>query len=229
MRTNKIYAVIPALNEDERIKDVIDKTKKYVNKVVVVDDGSIDNTFETAKKAGAITLKHIVNMGKGAALKTGCDFAIEDGADAIVVLDADAQHDPDEIPKFIKTLEEESLDIVFGCRRSEKTMPLILRFGNWFINQTTKILFGMDMMDTQSGYRAFTADAYKKIRWEASDYSMESEMIANVGKKGLNYKEILIKTIYSDKYKGTTIIDGIKIVMNMFWSPTLMIYKTSTE
>ena len=81
----------------------------------------------------------------------------------------------------------------------------------------TKLLYNVELHDTQCGYRAFTSDAYKKIRWKASDYSMESEMIANIGKNKLSYTQIPIKTIYVDRYKGTTIIDGIKIVLNMIW------------
>lgn len=94
-------------------------------------------------------------------------------------------------------------------------MPFISKFGNWFINKSTKILYGLDLKDTQSGYRAFRSSCYRQIRWRANDYSMESEMISNVGKYNLNYKEIPIKTIYEDKYKGTTVLDGIKIVFNM--------------
>ena len=96
-------------------------------------------------------------------------------------------------------------------------MPFVLRFGNKFISSMTKILYGISLFDTQSGYRAFTDDAYKKIRWNSADYSMESEMIARVGKQKLKYAQIPIETIYADKYKGTTILDGIKIVLNMFW------------
>ncbi len=210
-----IFAIIPAYNEENRVADVVTNAKRYVDKVIVVDDGSFDRTYDVAKNAGAVTLKHIVNLGKGAALKTGCDYAITQGADMLIVLDADTQHDPEEIPNFIKTLKE--ADIVFGSRKETENMPIILRFGNFVINLATRILFKISLKDTQSGYRAFTADSYKKIRWQASDYSMESEMIANVGKKRLKYKEILIKTIYSDKYKGTTVMDGVKIVMNMFW------------
>jgi len=210
-----IFAIIPAYNEENRVADVVTNAKRYVDKVIVVDDGSSDKTYDAAKSAGAVTLKHIVNLGKGAALKTGCDYAITQGADMLIVLDADTQHDPEEIPNFIKTLKE--ADIVFGSRKETENMPIILRSGNFVVNLATRILFKISLKDTQSGYRAFTADSYKKIRWQASDYSMESEMIANVGKKRLKYKEILIKTIYSDKYKGTTVMDGVKIVMNMFW------------
>ena len=94
-------------------------------------------------------------------------------------------------------------------------MPFILKFGNWFLNKTISFLYGIKIKDGQCGYRAFTAKAYRKLRWNASDYSMESEMIAKIGKYKLSYTEIPIKTIYSDKYKGTTVIDGVKIAFNL--------------
>lgn len=211
----KIFAVIPAYNEENNIRNVISEAKEYIPNIIVVDDGSKDKTSEEAKKEGIIVLKHIINTGKGAALKTGCDYAIKQGADKIIVLDADAQHEPSHIPNFLNELN--NADIVLGYRSLSKEMPFILKLGNLFINKTTKLLYGITLHDTQCGYRAFTAYAYKKIRWKASNYSMESEMVANIGKRNLKYKEIPIKTIYTDKYKGTTIIDGIKIVCNLFW------------
>jgi len=207
------WVVIPAYNEARNIRDVVEGAKKYSSNIIVVDDGSKDKTYYNARKTNAIVLRHIVNLGKGAALKTGCDFAVMHKARKIVVLDADGQHDPNETPKFVKLLED--YDIVFGYRRFTNDMPFVLKFGNVFINYAINLLYGMRLKDTQCGYRAFTANAYKKIRWKALDYSMESEMIANTGKHKLKYKEIQIETIYSDKYKGTTIIDGIKIVFNM--------------
>lgn len=209
------FAVIPAYNEENSIRQVISETKKYISNIIVVDDGSKDKTFEEAKKENVIVLKHVINLGKGAALKTGCDYAIKQEASHIIVLDADTQHEPLQIPDFLKGLD--NVDVVLGYRKLNKEMPSILKLGNWFINKMTKLLYDMALHDTQCGYRAFTSDAYKQIRWKSADYSMESEMIANIGKKKLKYKEIPIKTIYTDKYKGTTLIDGIKIVCNLFW------------
>ncbi len=213
MKHKNIYVVIAAYNEEKHIVDVIKKIKKYCKNIIVVDDGSKDNTYNKAKQRGVEVLKHIVNMGKGAALKSGCDYALRKGAKIIVTVDADLQHDPVEIPNFLKALKNR--DIVFGYRRLDKNMPFVLRAGNWFINKTTKLLYNINLKDTQCGYRAFTANAYKKIRWKASDYSLESEMIANTGKNHLKYKEIPIQTIYSDIYKGTTVIDGIRIIINL--------------
>jgi len=209
----KIFVVIPAYNEEKHINKVIKETKKYVDNVIVVDDGSKDRTKEAAKKSNAIVLRHLVNLGKGAALKTGCDYAVKNNAGIIIALDADAQHDPKEIPKFLESLKK--YDIVLAYRKLNKNMPIVLKFGNHVINKTIKLLYGPKIKDSQCGYRAFTAKAYKKIRWKASDYSMESEIIAKMGKYKLSYCEIPIDTIYSDKYKGTTILDGIKIVFDL--------------
>src|SRR3989338_1885753 len=102
MKANRIWAVIPAYNEETNIASIIKKTKNYTDEVVVVDDGSKDNTKEFAEKSGAIVLRHVVNLGKGAALKTGCDYAVIKNAKFIIALDADAQHNPDDIPRFIE-------------------------------------------------------------------------------------------------------------------------------
>jgi len=210
-----IWAVIAAKNEEKHIAKVIRDTKKHVDKIVIVDDGSTDNTNEIATKSGAIVLTHLVNLGKGAAIKTGCEYARDNKADIIVLLDADHQHEPKDIPKLITSLKKSQ--IVFGVRKKRKNMPLVLKFGNWFINSVTRTLYGVKIVDTQCGFRVFRAKIYPLLKWRSSNYSLESEMIANVGKKRLKYTQVPISTIYSDKYKGTTIIDGVKIVGNLLW------------
>ena len=210
---NSTFVVIAAYNEQKNVGAVVEESGKFCSNIIVVDDGSKDKTYEIAKSKGAIVLRHMTNLGKGAAVKTGCDFAVKEGAKRIVLLDADGQHEPKEIPNFIKALNGK--DIVFGYRKFTKKMPFIMRFGNKSINSITSFLYGIMLKDTQSGYRAFTSEAYKKVRWDASDYFMESEMIARAGRNKLKYAEIPIQTIYSDKYKGTTVIDGVKIVLNM--------------
>lgn len=206
------WIVIPACNEEKNIIKVIKRSKKFSDNIIVVDDGSKDKTYEMAKRQ-AIVLKHLVNLGKGAALKTGCDYAVKNNAKIIITIDADCQHDPNDIPKFLNALKE--ADVIFGYRKLNKDMPFVLKFGNLILTKITKLLYGISLKDTQCGFRAFTSEAYEKIRWRALDYSMESEMIANVGKRKIKYAEVPIDTIYSDIYKGTTILDGIKIAFNM--------------
>ena len=211
----KIYAVIPAYNEEKKIRAVIQNAAKQGCKIIVVDDGSKDGTSIVAKKAGATVLRHIINLGKGAAAKTGCDYTLKEGADLIILMDADGQHKPEEIPGFVKTITEKKVDMVFGYRKIDNNMPFVMRFGNWFIRLSTRMIQGISIKDTQSGFRCFTPSAYKKIRWAANDYSMESEMIANAAKHKLKYAQIPIDTIYYDSFKGTTIFDGIKIFINI--------------
>jgi len=209
----KVFVIIPAHNEEKNIGRVIKEVKRYCKNIVVVDDGSKDNTSKIAEKEGIYVLKHLVNLGKGAAVITGSEFAIKKGADILIYIDGDLQHDPREIPRFLKALED--VDIVFGVREFNKKMPFILRFGNLVISKMIGLLYHIKIKDSQCGYRALTKDAYEKVKWKSDDYSMESEMIANVGKNKLKFKEIVIKTRYNDKYKGTTVLSGIKIIFDL--------------
>lgn len=209
----KTAAVIAAYNEQAHIQDVIKQTTPYVDKVIVVDDGSKDNTYQLASKTNARVLRHIINLGKGATVRTGCDYAIEQGYEQIILLDGDGQHEPEEIPRFLKHLKHN--DIIFGMRKKDKNMPGLYRLGNWGLTLISKLLFNIAIRDTQCGYRAMSAQAYKNIRWESNDYSMESEMIVRAGMNKLRHKEIIIKTIYHDKHKGTGVIDGALIAARM--------------
>ena len=215
------WVVIPAYNESRTVQKVIQEVKRYSDNIVVVDDGSKDRTYEIAKKENIPVLRQIVNLGKGTALKTGCEYAISKGAKVIVTMDADGQHEAADIPRLTKVLEDEDLDIVIGKRGFNRRMPFVFKYGNLMLNKINQILFQVKITDTQSGFRVFKTSAYKKLIWESQDYSMEAEMVANIGKHKLKYKEIPIKTIYSDRYKGTTILDGIKIGLKMLsWRMT---------
>ncbi len=210
----KISVVLPGHNEEEHISSVLSSVRKHVDDVIFVDDGSKDGTLEIAKRSRATVLHHITNLGKGAALRTGCDYAVKNGADIIVVMDSDGQHDPSEIPNFLKSISEGN-DVVIGCRKWNSEMPLMMKVGNYGLYKISSFFFKVDAKDTQSGYRAFTREAYEKIRWSSNDYSMESEMIARISSSGLRCSTIPIKTIYHDDYKGTTVINGIIIAFNM--------------
>ena len=205
--------VIPAYNEGKTIFEVINKTQKYASHIIVVDDGSQDNTSTEASKAGAVVLRHKVNLGKGAALKTGCDYAVRREAQKIITMDADGQHDPKEIPVFLSALEH--YDVVFGSRKTPKSMPAVFKFGNKVITKSLQILYGVTVEDSQCGYRSFRSTAYPSIRWEATDYYVETEMAIRTGKKKMKHTTVPIETIYADKYKGTTVLDGVTIVAKM--------------
>ena len=219
MTSQDFWVIVPACNEEQHIQNVLSRIKEITKNIVLVDDGSKDKTYELGKSLNVISLKHVLNLGKGAALKTGCEFALQEGAKKMIVIDSDGQHNPEDIPKFVKALDDN--EIVFGYRVKRESMPFILRFGNWGLNTLSYILFGIKLNDTQCGFRAFTSDAYKKVKWETADYFMESEMVALTGKHKLKYDQIPIDTVYSNRYKGTTVIDGLKIIVKMlFWRLT---------
>ena len=214
----EFYVIMPGRNEERNIGQVIEKAKKScpAGRIVVVDDGSTDGTAQEAARHGVTVLRHIINMGKGAAMRTGSQYAISKGAQALVYIDSDGQHDPEDIPRLTKALEGN--DIAFTCReRKSQHMPLVKKFGNWFIDAMMKTLFRINVQDTQCVYKAMTKDAYQKLGLMSSDYSIESEIVAKTGKNKLRFTQLPIKTIYADRYKGTTIFDGINIVMKMLW------------
>jgi len=213
----KVIAVIPAFNEGTRLAAVVADVQPQVNEVIIVDDGS------NAQHAQAIStlqnqatiLRHRINLGKGAALRTGCEAAIAKGAEVVVFLDGDGQHLASDIPRLLKKLETENLDIVFGSRTIGKDMPLVMMLGNKFLSLCSSFLFGLYISDTQSGFRAFRTNAYKALRWNSSRYEVETEMVANAARKKLRIGEIQIQTIYHDNYKGTTVLDGLRIFTSM--------------
>lgn len=148
-------------------------------------------------------------------MKTGCDLAVKRGAKYLVVMDADGQHKAVDIPRFVEKLDTGKYDIVFGARIIGKNMPLVLFLGNKFLSICVNLLFRMFLSDTQGGFRAFTASAFRELRWDSSDYTVETEMVIQAAKRHLRYTEVAIQTIYHDKYKGTTPMDGIKIFVQI--------------
>ena len=154
-------------------------------------------------------------MGKGAAMKTGIKYAIKNRANKIVVIDGDGQHDPSEIPKLLTLLEKNKVDIVLGIRQMPENSPIILRLGNWGLNQIFRFFFGSKIDDTQNGFRVFNSKIYNKIKWKSPDYFVETEMIANLLKHNVKFAEIPVRTYYHDKYKGTTVLTGLRYFIKM--------------
>lgn len=216
----KTAVIIPCYNEAGKIKETILKIAdlNFEKKIIVVDDGSKDQTFKQVKDSfnDVILLRHKINLGKGAALKTGCEGALKLGFDAILFVDADGQHSPKFIPEIMEKMEKENLDIVFGSRKMDsKTMPVVFYFGNKFLTFVTNFISGAKISDSQSGFKAFKASVYDKLKWQSCDYSVETEIIVNTAKNKLKYGEIFIDTIYNDKYKGTTPFHGFKILFDL--------------
>lgn len=197
--------IIPAYNEEKTIGDIIKKSKKY-GKVIVINDASTDRTASIAQNAGAIVISHKKNSGLGSALRTGFERALKMNVDVIITLDADGQHDPDDIKKFIEKINE-GYDFVLG-ERNLRNYPFTKKFGNFFLNIATNFISGTNLKDTESGFRAFKKNALKKLCLKAERYEIAVEIIFEVGRNKLKATNVPIK---SPTYvKGVGVIDGIR-------------------
>ncbi len=206
----KTWIIIPGLNEAQYIGTVLAKVKKVHPNIIFVDDGSTDETATIAKKHTSHVLHHETNLGKGAALQTGCEYAFEVlGADAVIFMDADDQHDPKEIPHFIEELQ--SFDIVFGVRRMSANMPLFRFLGNKAASVLLNLLYGGYVPDIPSGYKALTRRGFQKTRWKSTGYEVETEIAMRVVKEKLPYSVIEIDSIYHDTDKGMNALDALHI------------------
>ncbi len=193
---SKILALIPAYNESEHIGQVV-RQARQVLPVLVVDDGSTDDTVQAAQAAGAEVLRQSPNQGKGAALRAGFRWALERGFEAVVTLDGDGQHDPQEIQKFVQAFGAAPADLVIG-RRSFEQMP----FSRRLANTTGRWLFtwaiGQPIADNQSGYRLLSRRlAESLLASQEQGFEFEVEMIATCVKKSFALQWVPIRTIYS--------------------------------
>jgi len=219
----KIYVVVPVYNEENRAVDTIKKILSVDPKikVIVVDDGSSDDSYKILKEnfkknKRVVILQHIINLGKGSAMKTGMKMAWKLSGEAVVFVDADGQHNPKYLPKFIKELEK--YPIVFGYRELDSNSPWIRRYGNKFAGFLISFLFNIKRKDLLCGFLGFRKEVYKKIVWKSTRYGIETEMATKVGRNKIPFSEIKIDTIYIDKYKGVTIFDAFKILGKIpFW------------
>lgn len=208
----KVFVIIPGFNEEKYLKDVLQDVLKITKNVIYVDDGSSDRSVSIAKKYLQHVLVHDINLGKGAAMKTGCDYAFKKlGADAVVFMDSDGQHKSSDLPLFFIRLQK-GVQVVFGVRKFSSTMPLIRFLGNKFASILLNILFRKYMPDIPSGFKALTKKAYHKLKWESSGYEVETEIAAKVAKMGILYETVEIQTTYHDVYKGVSLLEALNIM-----------------
>lgn len=196
-----VFVLIPAYNEEKKIGEVIKglKNQNYSN-IVVVDDGSEDNTKFEAEINGAKVIHHLVNRGQGAALKTGINYCLSKGADIIVTFDADGQHSPNDVSKIIKPIIDENFDVVLGSRFLENTTnapffrKLFLKCGALLLSK----MYKMQLTDSHNGLRALSKKAAEKIKISTNGMEHASEIIEQISKNKLKYKEIPVTIKYTE-------------------------------
>jgi glycosyltransferase involved in cell wall biosynthesis len=215
-----LVIVIPARNEEARLGSLLEGFPQALGGIermvtVVIDDGSTDRSGAIARAGGAILLTHRISLGKGGALRTGCEAAVQLGADLIVTMDADGQHEPRDLAALVAPLLSGKVDVVLGRRQLAGNMPGAMRAGNRLLSAAVRLLFGIAISDTQCGFRAFRAAVYPQLCWEATDYAVESEMLVRMSRAQLRHVEVPVATVYHDRYKGTQPLDGLRILRQL--------------
>jgi glycosyltransferase involved in cell wall biosynthesis len=192
-----ILAGIAAYNEARYVGSIVLQARQYVNEVIVVDDGSTDNTARVAELAGATVIRHTQNRGKGAAIQSILAEAKKRNPDVLVLLDADSQHDPNEIPSLIKPISE-GFDLIIGSREAQKDKtPRYRRIGQKVIFRSSRLASKANITDSESGFRALSPKAINKLDLKATGFAIESEMITHATDKNLKITEVPISNIYT--------------------------------
>jgi glycosyltransferase involved in cell wall biosynthesis len=214
-----ITAILPAFNEEVSIGSVVLHTRQHADHVIVIDDGSTDRTAEVAKLAGAKVIRHISNMGKGVALKTGFEYVRQNGAEVVVIMDSDGQHDPEEISKLVTPILKGEADMVNGSRYlngNGKNTPFYRRIGQNILDKVTNINSGLTVTDTQSGFRAFARHTLPAFKFRSNGLEIESEMLMDAANAGLNVKEVEIGVRYDvDGSSEHPLSHGARVLVNV--------------
>ncbi len=222
----KTCVIIPAFNVARTIYDVIISAKKITPSIIVIDDGSKDKTADIAKGTDVKVITHKNNLGKGAALKDGFLYAINNHYDAVITLDGDGQHDAEDIHKLLSLSSE--ADIIIGSRMGDtRLMPKPMLLTNIFLSSLTSFFAKQKIYDSQSGLRLIKSSVLKKVSLKHNHYEAETEQLIKAGKLGFIIKEVPIKTIYHKKsVRSTVIIDTWRFI-KLFLSPSLYFYQKS--
>jgi glycosyltransferase involved in cell wall biosynthesis len=204
-RRAKVFACIPAYNQEASIEEVVKRTLTHVDHVIVVDDGSFDRTAELAENAGAIVISHPDNLGYGSAIKSALLMALKQKADVIVTLDADLQHNPDEIPLLMRPILDGEAEIVIGSRflAKKSNIPVYRKFGIKFLTRVSGY-DGVHVTDAQSGFRGYSASALKRIlpHLTSSNMSISIEIMQEAGKNRCRVVEVPIIVSYDVKQRS---------------------------
>lgn len=220
--SERTFVVIPAFNEDRVIADVLKEVLGVYPDVILVDDGSTDRTAEIAFEAGAQVLRHPFNLGQGAALQTGIDYAIRNGASLIVTFDADGQHEVGDVATMIGLLERNDADVVLGSRFLGRTdglarsKRLLLKGAILFTNATS----GLRLTDTHNGLRVMRARAARRIRLTQNGMAHASELLHQIAALRLRFIEAPVTVRYSaySAAKGQAVTGALSILYDLFYA-----------
>ena len=222
IRKPRVLVVIPCYNEEVSIGSVVLRAYSYADHVVVIDDGSHDRTADIAQMAGAEVIRHEVNQGKGAGIKHAFEYAVKAGADVLVLIDGDGQHNPDEIPRLVEPILKREADMVNGSRflvKDSHHVPAYRRIGQDVLTLVTNAGSGQKITDSQNGFRAFARTTFDCFSFRENGMAIESEMLMDAATANLRIKEVQIDVRYD--VAGSTynpVVHGFSVLFSVFGS-----------
>ncbi|MFC1907295.1 glycosyltransferase family 2 protein [Chloroflexota bacterium] len=212
----RVVAAIPCLNTEHFIGDIVTRARKYVDQVIVIDDGSYDGTIEAARVAGAVVVKHGTNIGYGVAIKSCFETARASAADVLVILDGDGQHNPDQTPRVLAPILQGEADLVIGSRffTNRHDIPMYRRFGIGVITLLFNIGSRIKVTDAQSGFRAYSRKVLGAFPIVQKGMGVSVEVIIRAREQGFSIKEVPISCSYHSKsLKRNPIIHGLSVAL----------------
>jgi len=201
MTSPLLCAVIPACNEARSIEEIVSRCLQQSVQVLVINDGSTDGTAELARKAGAVVVRHKTNKGKGIAIQTAITEVLKRGFDGAIFLDADGQHLPEELPRFLEAYQRTGAALVLGSRMHDnRAMPTIRRWANTASSLVVSLIAGVRITDSQSGFRLLSRHTLELLQRETgTGFELESQMLIMAHRQGLKYVEVPITCIYGEE------------------------------
>lgn len=210
--------IIPTYNESKTIAGLIKQVLSLGFKVIVIDDGSSDSTADIAQTSGVTVLRNLKNLGKGAALVKGYNFAVAQGFDAVISMDGDGQHEPNDLAVFVQKAESSNCGVIVGNRMTAiRQMPVLRILTNRFMSWLISLITGQYIPDTQCGFRLVRADILRKIILSTTKYETESEILIRAARLGARIEAVPVKTIYlGGKSQINPFVDTLRFVRFIF-------------
>lgn len=215
-----ILVAIPAFNEEKKIFKTVSKIKEKFKYIIVIDNCSTDSTYEKIKNLQIYKARHLHNLGKSLSMKTSLEFAVKKNFEYIAYIDADGQHETEDLIKICKMIKNKNLDAVIGFRQDLIKLNLKKRIGTILLEKIFAILYRRSIYDIQSGLRVLKTKVAKKIDWKSKNlmhYFADAEITCILTKYNYNFDQIPIKTIKSEEYKGMNILQGICLIYFLFY------------
>lgn len=217
--TSGVWVVVPAFNEESVVGEVIHGLLGSFANVICIDDASSDRTHEVALSAGATVLRHVVNLGQGASLQTGIDYALSVGAEIVVTFDSDGQHRVEDALRLVERISQGDVDVALGSRFLERGTNFswqkraVLRLATAFGNLTSRI----HLTDAHNGLRAFTRDAASRIHIYQNRMAHASEIVSQISQLQLRYAEVPVQVLYTDysRAKGQSVWNSVNILRDL--------------